>query len=79
MHREIDRAVDQRLVDLLGEQPLAADVGERPVLHHVSGRADRAQFDSPGVEAVGGGKPRAHLARLRERKRTAARADAQRG
>ena len=29
MHGEVDMAVDQRLIDLLGEQALAADLGKR--------------------------------------------------
>ena len=33
VHREIDAAVHQRLVDFLGEQPLAADIGQPAVLH----------------------------------------------
>ena len=32
-------------VDLLGEQALAADLGEQPVLHPVAGRADRHDLD----------------------------------
>ena len=36
MHREIDAAVDQRLLDLLGEQPLAAGLRQRPVLNPVA-------------------------------------------
>jgi hypothetical protein len=33
VHREIDAVVDQRLMDFLGEQALAADLGERTVQH----------------------------------------------
>ena len=40
VHGEVDPAVQQRLVDLLGEQPLAADLRQRPVLHRVAGGAD---------------------------------------
>ena len=47
MHREVDAAVEQRLLDLLGEQALAADLGEQAGLHAVAGRADRHQFERP--------------------------------
>jgi hypothetical protein len=45
MHRHIDMPSDQRLLDLLDEQALAADLGEQPVLHPVAGRADRHNLD----------------------------------
>ena len=35
----------QRLLDLLGEQALAADLGQRPVLDRVAGGADDHEFD----------------------------------
>ena len=41
VHREVDPAIGQRLVDLLGEQALAADLGQAAVLHRVAGGADR--------------------------------------
>src|SRR6476661_8797195 len=75
MHREIDRARDERLLDLLGEQPLAADVRERTILHRVAGGADDLDLDALGRDALR--QPRPHHAGLRERKRTAARADPQ--
>ena len=40
MHGEIDPPRRQRFVDFLGEQPLAADLGERAVLHRVAGGDD---------------------------------------
>ena len=40
VHREVDAAVEQRLVDLLGEQALAADLRQAAVLHRVAGGAD---------------------------------------
>ena len=45
MHRQINLPGDQRLLDLLDEQALAADLGEQPVLHPVAGRADRHDLD----------------------------------
>ena len=77
MHREIDGAVEQRLLDLLGEQALAADLRERPVLDHVAGGADRHDRDRVGCDPVGGRQPGTHLVRLPQRQRAAARADAQ--
>ena len=40
VHREVDAAVEQRLVDLLAEQALAADLCQRAVLHRIAGGAD---------------------------------------
>ena len=40
MHRDVDPPVEERRVDFLGEQPLAAGLGERPILDHVAAGAD---------------------------------------
>ena len=48
MHREVDRAGGQRLLDLLGEQALAADLRQRPVLDRVAGGADGPELDALG-------------------------------
>ena len=45
MHGEVDVAGQQRLLDLLGEQALAADLGERPVLDAVAGGLDDAHLE----------------------------------
>ena len=45
MHGEVDAPVEQRLLDLLGEQALAADLGQRPVLDAVAGGADDDDLD----------------------------------
>jgi hypothetical protein len=45
MHRQVNMPGDQGLLDLLDEQPLAADLGEQPVLHPVAGSADRDDLD----------------------------------
>jgi hypothetical protein len=36
MHRQIEPAVAQLFLQLLGEQPLATDLGQRPVGHPVA-------------------------------------------
>ena len=77
MHRQIDVAAQQRLLDLLGEQALAALLGQRPVLDLVAGGADGLELDRRLVDAERGGEPRAHQARLHQRQRAAAGADAQ--
>ena len=77
MHGEIDSAGKQCFFDLLGEQPLAAGLGEWPVLDRIAGGADDLDFDVSGIEAAGGGEPALHLARLHQRKRRTARSDAQ--
>ncbi len=46
MHRDIDAAVEQRLLDLLGEQALAAGFRERPVLDTVAAGRDRHDLES---------------------------------
>ena len=58
MHREIDPAVEQRRLELLAEQPLAAELGERPVDHEIAGRADHHD-----LERARRGEPRVGLAK----------------
>ena len=41
MHREVDPAIGQRLVDLLGEETLAANLSQAAVLHRIAGGPDR--------------------------------------
>ncbi len=79
MHREVDRAGEQCLLDLLGEQSLAADLRQRPVADHVAGGADDLERDPVRREPMDGGQALAHLPRLGERQRAAARPDAQDG
>ena len=45
MHREVDPARQQRRLDLLAEQALAAELGERPVGDPIAGRADRHDLE----------------------------------
>src|SRR6202035_4846279 len=54
MHREVDGAAQQRVLDLLGEQPLAANVTERPVLNDIAGGADDFDLDPRGIAAAPG-------------------------
>ena len=77
MHRQIDAAVEQRLLDLFGKKPLAADLGEAAVLLAVAAGADRHDLDPVREIRMGGEKPVAHEPRLEERHRAAAGADAQ--
>src|SRR5580704_495454 len=80
MHREIDAPVQERLLDLLGEQALAADLGELARLDAVAGGADRHDFDGAlrGQFGMSGPQPVAHQRGLVERHRAAARTDAER-
>src|SRR5262249_14930948 len=78
MHGKVDGAGEERLIELLGEQALAAFLSERPVADHVAGRVDRLECDRTGGKRVRGGEAIAHLFRLGERERAAARADDER-
>ena len=69
MHREIDRAREQRLLDLLGEQPLAAGLRQRPVLDAVARGADRDDLDRVRATPCAAASAVAHHARLRQRQR----------
>ena len=66
--------VEQRLLDLLGEQALAADLGERPVLDAVAGGADHHDARSVVRPAWAATSRRARMG-LGQRQRTAAGAD----
>jgi hypothetical protein len=76
MHREIDGALDQRLLDLLGEEALAADLLEPDILNPVAGGADDGDLGGRQI-GMRGGKPRLHLLRLGQRQGAAAGADAE--
>src|SRR3546814_16063032 len=68
-----DRAGDERFLDLLGEEALAADLRQRAILDAVTGRLD----DDDGNRLLGrqfgvrGGKAAAHLLGLGQRQRRA--------
>ena len=75
VHREIGPAVQQRVLDLLDEQALAAQLGERHRGETVALGLDRHQLGPAAerpLELIG------HLARLGERELAGARGDAQR-
>ena len=61
MHREVDGAGEQRLLDLLGEQALAAGLRQRPVLDRVAGGADDLELDPLGARAHARRRAVAHL------------------
>ena len=76
----MDGAVDtvrpgRRLLDLLGEQPLAADLGQRAVLDPVA-RGGHGDEDGLALAAKGGGDRGAHVPGLGERELRASGADA---
>src|SRR5271165_3449786 len=75
MDRSVDLAGDERGVYLLGEQPLAPGLSERPILDRVAARADDLERNPPDFPSQRLGKPTPRLARLRERERRAARAE----
>src|SRR6185295_3121339 len=68
-----DGARRERLFDLLGEQTLAADIRQRPVLDAITAGADRLNGDLLGIEAMRLGQRLPHHVGLGKRKRTAAR------
>src|SRR5436190_9744818 len=80
MHREIDMPGEQRLLDFLGEQALAADLGEPPILHPVAGRANSHHLDRArrGEIGVKGHQTTAYQTGLAQRHRAATRSYAQR-
>jgi hypothetical protein len=75
MHRAIDAPIDQRLLDLLGEQPLAADIGKAAVLDAIAAGADDHGFDRLVRDQAGCDQHAAYEAGLGQRQRAAARAD----
>ena len=74
VHGEIDAAAEERVFDLLDEQPLAAGVRERHVLQAVSRRLDHADLARASVTF----EQSRHRVRLPEREGTASRSDPQR-
>ena len=75
MHRDVDAPVEERLVELLGEEPLAACVREGAIGDAVSACADDDDLDLALREDAHLGEPPAQLMGLRERERAAARAE----
>ena len=77
MHGDVDAAGEQRLLDLLGEQALAAGLRQRPVLDAVAAGRDHHDLERVLRQAMRRHQPRARLMRLRQRQRAAARSDPQ--
>jgi len=52
VHRQVDRAAQQRLVDFLGEKALAAHLRQRDILNLVAAGLDdvNSGFDTQGLE-----------------------------
>ena len=74
MDRNVDRSLKLRLIQLLGEQSLAANLGERAVLDHVAAGLDDDDFEMFFRRAMDQSQTAARLMRLRQRQGTAARA-----
>ena len=79
MHRTGDLAVQQRAVELLGPQGLAADLRERAILHPVAGGANRHDRDGFLRPAMRGAQGIAHHMCLEESERRTAGAEAEEG
>ena len=81
MDGEVKAAVQQPVLDLLGEQPLHADPAQGSILHPVAGRADDGNLDRAGCRQsrMRSGQTPARLLGLGEGERAAARADANNG
>jgi hypothetical protein len=77
MDRKVDRSIQQPVVQLLGPEGLAADFGQRPVLHLVAAGGDGNQLDRKA--GVGGQQAHPRLFGLGKGERRAAGAEAQRG
>jgi hypothetical protein len=69
VHRHVGPAVEQGVLDLLGEQAVAADLRQGPVAHAVALGLDQHQLHG----ARRGQRPqqRGHVIRLPQRQRTA--------
>ena len=75
MHGDIDPLTEQGLVDLLGEQPLAAEVAQRLVADAVAGGGDRLKRDGVLTKAMRSDQQSAHMVRLPQSERASARPD----
>ena len=79
VHGDVDAARQQRFLDLLDEQALAAGLGQRPVLDGIARGLDGDDLD--GVGCGESGDRRGQRVRTRpawvERERAAARAEAE--
>lgn len=78
MNRDVDPAIEQGLLDFLGEEPLAADFRQGPVLDPVAGGLDDNDLERVFGKRMGRHQPVAGFMSLRQRQLAASRADAQR-
>src|SRR5687768_5420872 len=78
MDRDMGATVEQAAIELLGPQPLADDLGERPVLDTVAAGGDGDDLDRILGPAMSGAKRVRRHPRLGEGERRAAAADAER-
>jgi len=79
MHREVDPPVEQGQLQLLAEQPLAAEIGERAVGNAVPGGPHHHDLEGSGSRelGIGAAKRTTHEVGLGPGQPRAARADAQ--
>ncbi len=75
MDGRVDPPFEQSGVDFLGEEALAARLGEGPVLNHVPGRLDDGERDRRFVPALRRRQQPARLPRLRQSEGRTARAE----
>ena len=78
MHRDVDAALQQRLFDLAGEQPLAADVLQRAVLDLVAHHLDHHDLERRLGQRERHPQTAPHLMRLPQGKRRATGSNLQR-
>ncbi len=74
MDGEVDTTAKQRLVDLLGEQALAAEFAQRHVLDGIARGLDHGEIDLALGQPIGN-QEAAHMVRLPKGERAAAGAD----
>ena len=67
MRRRVDRAGEERGVDFLGEQALAAGLGERTILDPITGRPNDLKRDPLDLPAMRLCQAKSRFVRLHER------------
>ncbi len=78
MHRDIDTVQQKLLLDLAGEQALAADFAQSAILHTVAGGLDHTDFKGFYGQIKGPHQPVTGFMGLCKRQRGTTGADAQR-
>ena len=79
MHGDVDAAGEQRFLEFLGEQALAAGFRKRTILDAVAGRGDRLDRKGLFRQIMRGHQPGPRLVRLRQGKWAAAASNPQHG